>query len=124
MNLERERVGISAMDLERERELTFNINHLHLKRVLEIFTERKRAWRLEIDKLEILILYYSRRESLELAEDFFIYIIFIFNYDFSKFDFLVFLCLILWVCMIFFGLCSSVFLMKRMLDLNSCIFFF
>ena len=77
MNLERERVGISAMDLERERELTFNINHLHLKRVLEIFTERKRAWRLENDKLEILILYYSWRESLELAEDFFIYIIFI-----------------------------------------------
>ena len=77
MNLERERVGISAMDLERERELTFNGNHLHLERVLEIFTERKRAWRLEIDKLEILILYYSRKESLELVEDFFIHIIFI-----------------------------------------------
>ena len=34
------------------------------------------------------------------------------------FDFLVFLCLIFWVCMIFSRLCSSVFLMKRMLDLN------
>ena len=65
------------MDLERERELTFNGNHLHLERALEIFTERKRAWRLENDNLEILILYYSQRESLELAEDFFIFIIFI-----------------------------------------------
>ena len=75
MNLERERVGISATDLERERELTFNENHLHLERVLEIFTERKRAWRLEIDKLEILIsILFMEREC---GEDFFIYIIFI-----------------------------------------------
>ena len=48
----------------------------------------------------------------------------IFIYDFSGFDFLVFLCFIFWVCMIFLGLCSSVFLMKRVLDLNSCVFFF
>ena len=34
------------------------------------------------------------------------------------FDFLVFLCLIFWVCIIFSGLSSSMFLMKRMLDLN------
>ena len=86
---EREKAGFSAMNLEREswdfghgfrereRELTFNENHLHLERVLEIFTERKRAWRLEIDKLGILISIFSRRESLKLAEDFFIYIIFI-----------------------------------------------
>ena len=77
MNLERESWDFGHGFRERERELTFNENHLHLERVLEIFTERKRAWRLEIDKLEILILYYSRRESLELAEDFFIYIIYI-----------------------------------------------
>ena len=48
----------------------------------------------------------------------------IFIYDFPKFDLLVFLCLILWVRMIFSGLCSSVFLMKRLSDLNSCVFLF
>ena len=46
----------------------------------------------------------------------------IFIYDFFGFDFLVFLCLIFWVCMIsFLGLCYFVFLMKRMANLNSCI---
>ena len=48
----------------------------------------------------------------------------IFIYDFSRFVFLVFLCLIFRVCMIFFfffAFCSSVFLMKMMADLNSCI---
>ena len=38
--------------------------------------------------------------------------------------FLCSLCLIFWVYMIFSRLCSSMFLMKRMLDLNSCVFFF
>ena len=39
-------------------------------------------------------------------------------------DFLVFFVFDFWVYMIFSGLCSSVFLMKRMLDLNSCVFYF
>ena len=50
-----------------------------------------------------------------------------FLYSFMIFLSLIFLCslcLIFWVYMIFFGLCSSVFFMKRMLDLNSCVFYF
>ena len=122
------------MDLEREREsspstkTTFSHLHLHLERALEIFTERKRAWRLEIDKLGILISILFTERELEACRRLFylyyFYLISIFIYDFSKFDFLVFLCLIFWVCMIFSRLCSSVFLMKMMLDLNSCVFYF
>jgi len=80
--LERENSGFSAMNLEREswdfghgfreRELTFNRNqlqsppiHLHLKppsatstftlrECLRFSSREKKAWRLEIDKLEIL----------------------------------------------------------------------
>ena len=95
---ERERVGISAMDLERERErerahlqrksplvtsdppsskTTNNHLHRHLERALEIFIERKRAWRLEIDKLEILIsILFTERELGACRKTFFIYIIF------------------------------------------------
>ena len=46
-------------------------------------------------------------------------------YDFSEFDFLVFFVFdFLGLYDFFFGLCSSMFLMKRMLDLNSCVFYF
>ena len=56
---------------------TNNHLHRHLERALEIFIERKRAWRLEIDKLEILIsILFTERELGACRKTFFIYIIF------------------------------------------------
>ena len=55
-----------------------------------------------------------------------------FGFCFVQYSFMIFLrliflcslCLIFWVCMIFSGLCSSMFLMKRIVDPNSCVFYF
>ena len=55
---------------------TNNHLHRHLERALEIFIERKRAWRLEIDKLEILISILFTERDLGACRKTFLFILF------------------------------------------------
>ena len=84
MDLERERAHLQrkppSVTSDPPSSETNNHLHLHLERALEIFIERKRAWRLEIDKLKILIsILFTERELGACRKNFLFILFFLFK---------------------------------------------